>query len=526
MEGFSAAAATRTYCRPRCRPDARAARTFPTAAAAEAAGYRPCPRCRPYRWPEPLPVGVPEPVCRGVRFIRTGGALGAALTSGLREQRSHGDSGAHAAADAGTDDETDRWIAAQLDIGTDELRRAFLAHLGATPTQVAQSHRAHTARRLLDDTALPLADIARACGLDDTRQLAALCLEVFGALPDALRARRFASDRIDADRGLVLRLPFRPPYDWAAALAALRARAIPGVERVAGATYRRTIVAGGETGTIEIASRGADHLALRVEFPRPDGLIRIVERARRTLKLDLDPAAETRGHAPGAGGRAGRRHVPRGGRDGVGPATPAPGAWDPCEAAVRLVVGRQATAAGASTIIRRLVECHGTPLSVAGPPGLTHAFPSPEVLAQADLCLLGLTRPRADAISIFAGRIAEGRIRFDASMRTDALVSTIADVPGLDVEVAHAIAWLAGEPTTPPANPEIARLLVAGVAAPQPAVETRVAVRPVAWQPARPRPTVRRIVVQAVRWITEADRPADDHRPTPGPPSDRTPTPA
>src|SRR5690606_40801571 len=74
--------------------------------------------------------------------------------------------------------------------------------------------------------------------------------------------------------------------------------ALPIFERVAGATYRRTIVAGGETGTIEIASRGADHLALRVELPRPDGLIRIVERARRTLKLDLDPAAETRGHAP------------------------------------------------------------------------------------------------------------------------------------------------------------------------------------------------------------------------------------
>src|SRR5918996_447954 len=204
MEGFSAVVTTGIYCRPDCsaRPKPENVRAFGTAAAAEAAGYRACLRCRPYRSPQTAGWSGPELVCRAVQLILDG------------------------ALDEGNETE----LGGRLGVSARNLRRMFQKHLGVTPDGLARSARAHFARRLLDDTDLPVTDVAFAAGFGSVRQLHRACHDVFRAGPSDLRAGRRASDRLAADGGLRLRLPFRGPLDWPALLAYFAARAIPGVE--------------------------------------------------------------------------------------------------------------------------------------------------------------------------------------------------------------------------------------------------------------------------------------------------------
>lgn len=285
---FTAVVTTSIYCRPGCpapRPRAENVRHFALAAAAEAAGYRACLRCRPYRVPQQVPwTSSPELVCRGVRMILAG------------------------ALDGSTEIE----LGARLGVSARHLRRLFVHHLGVTPDGLARSARTHFARRLLDDTDLSIIEVAFATGFGSVRQLNRACREVFRMSPTELRARRRATDRLAADGGLALRLSFDGPLDWDAMVSHLAARAIPGVEAVSGRTYRRTIAINGNPGMLELRPGGDDHLILVAHLPHWEELIHIVDRARRIACLDRAPA-------PGV-----------------------PGAWDGFETGVRAIAGSNA----------------------------------------------------------------------------------------------------------------------------------------------------------------------------------------
>ncbi len=237
---------TGIYCVPSCsaRPHPGNVVRYGSPAAAEAAGFRACMRCRPYR-SAPTTMTGPEVVCRAVHLIAEG------------------------ALDGGTEDD----LARRLGVSARHLRRLFAEHVGTTPDRLARSNRTHFARRLLDDTDLTVTDIAWASGFGSLRQLNRACQEIFRASPSELRARRRKSDRLVADGGLVLRVPFTGPLDWDRMLGYFERRAIAGVEHVADDTYRRTITVDGDPGVIEITRGGADHLVLRVHLPhvgRPD----------------------------------------------------------------------------------------------------------------------------------------------------------------------------------------------------------------------------------------------------------------
>src|ERR687891_340657 len=204
--------------------------------------------------------GGPGLVCRGVQLVLDG------------------------ALDRGTEAE----LGARLGVSARHLRRLFHEHLGTTPDQVARSRRAHFARRLLDDSDLTITQVAFASGFGSVRQLNRACRELFRATPRELRARRRSADRLVADGGLILRLPFRPPLDWDAMLGYFALRAIPGVEAVADGTYRRTIVVDGDPGVIEVSLGGDDHLLLRAHLPHWEGLIHVAQRVRRIFGLDAD----------------------------------------------------------------------------------------------------------------------------------------------------------------------------------------------------------------------------------------------
>jgi AraC family transcriptional regulator of adaptative response / DNA-3-methyladenine glycosylase II len=411
MEGFSAVVTTGIYCRPGCsaRPAPQNVRPFETAAAAEAAGFRACLRCRPYRVAQPLGWSGPDLVCRAVRMF-VGGAL---------------------------DEGTEADLGARLGMSGRNLRRLFQQHLGLTPDQLARSRRTHFARRLLDDTDMAVTDVAFAAGFGSVRQLNRACLDVFRRAPTALRARRRSSDRLAADGGLSLRLAYRPPLDWNALAAYFGARAIPGVEHVDGLVYRRTITIDGDPGVIELLPGGDDHLVLRAHLPHWEGLIHVAERGRRLAGLDHD---------------AGGAHAPLAADPVIGPLLAdhpgrrVPGTWDAFETGVRAIIGQQVSVAAATTLSGRLAVRLGTSVAGLGAFGLSHTFPSPERVADADLTGIGLTPARAAAVVAFARAVAGDAVRLDGSVGLDAFVASVTAVPGLGPWTAQYLALRMGEP--------------------------------------------------------------------------------
>jgi AraC family transcriptional regulator of adaptative response / DNA-3-methyladenine glycosylase II len=421
MDTFTGVVTTGIYCRPGCsgNPLARNTRPYTSAAAAEAAGFRPCLRCRPDREPTPGWVEAPELVCRALRAI----------------------------ADGALDDATEDALAARLGVSARHLRRLFDLHVGATPAEVARSRRAHFARRLLDDTDLPLAQVATAAGFNSVRQFNRVMKDVFRFTPNDLRARRRAPDRLVADGGLELRMPYLPPLAWQSMLSFLAPRAMPGVEMVdldAG-IYRRVIELSGAPGVIEVWDEPErSTLRLRVHLPTFDGLVHLLASVRRLFDLDADPSvidtalARDRMLRPLVRARRGVR---------------VPGAIDPLEVSVRAVLGQQVSVAGATTLAGRVVERFGTPVPGIAALGLTHLFPDAATLAKADLTEVGVTGARARAVNELARAIATGDLELHRARDLDHTLAELQALPGFGPWTAHYVAMRAcGERDAFPAS--------------------------------------------------------------------------
>jgi AraC family transcriptional regulator of adaptative response / DNA-3-methyladenine glycosylase II len=411
MESFTAVVTTGIYCRPGCSgaPLPRNTRPYPYAAAAEAAGFRPCLRCRPDREPEPGWIDAPELVCRAMRHIVDG------------------------ALDGATEDQ----LAARLGVSARHLRRLFDENVGATPSEVARSRRAHFARRLLDETDLPIAEVGRAAGFNSVRQMNRVMKDVFRFTPQELRARRRTPDRCVADGGLEVRVPYRPPIAWEALLGFLAARAIPGVEAVdqdAG-IYRRTVELAGAPGVIEVwdePARGA--LRMRAHLPDFSGLVHLVAGVRRLFDLDADPAsidpvlARDRLLRPLVRARRGLR---------------VPGALDPFEVGVRAVLGQQVSVAAASRLAGRLVEARGSEVPGLAALGLTHLFPRPADLTRRLPSRVGLPGARAATVAGFARAVATGAVVLDAGRGLDETVAALEALAGFGPWTAQYVAMRA-----------------------------------------------------------------------------------
>lgn len=257
----------------------------------------------------------------------------------------------------------------------------------------------------------------------------------------------------------------------------LALRAIPGVEAVAGGIYRRTVVVDGVPGVIEVARGGDDHLLLRARLSHRDGLAEASRRVRRIfgLDIDLDAARAALAGDPVIGPLLAAR-----------PGLRVPGTWDPCEIGVRAIIGQQVTVAGASTLAGRLVERHGERVPDPAAPGLTHTFPSPSTLAEADLDGIGLTRARAGAVSAFAAAVAADRVRLDATVPLEELVAAIAGVHGVGPWTAQYVALRIGQPDALPASDlGLRRALAEPGAGPVLPSAAEVTVRAGAWRPWR-----------------------------------------
>lgn len=408
MTTYSAVRTTGIYCRPGCgaRPRAENVTTFELAAAAEAAGYRACLKCRPYRIVGHVASTAPELVCRAVQLI-IAGAL---------------------------DDDSEAALGHRLGVSARHLRRLFHEHAGVTPSQLALSRRAHFARRLLDDSDLTITQVAFASGFGSVRHFNRAMRDVFRSSPRELRERRRRHDRLAADGGLALRLPFDPPFDWDATWRYLARRAIPGVESVQAGSYRRTIVLDGDPGVLEFEAGGPDHLLLRAHLPYWEGLIHVVERAARMLGIDVEVVAGEAQFATDSVMAPIVRH-----QTGLR----IPGAWGPFEVGVQAIISQTLDLASTRDAVATIVRAYGT--HVPGlPHDLTHAFPSANTIADADIAACGLARPVAGAVTRFASAVATKTVQLDGAAALDELIWSLIAIPGVETSAAQQIALRLG----------------------------------------------------------------------------------
>lgn len=418
---FVAVRTTGIYCRPVCRvrtPKLRSCRFYATAAAAESGGFRPCLRCRPERAP-------------GVSLIDSPDALSAAAARML---------------EAGVGNDGIEPVAERLGITPRHLRRIFMQRYGVTPVAYAQTQRLLLAKRLIQDTALPLTAIALAAGFGSLRRFNALFLERYGMNPGALRGRSENGLEKTACDSFDLHLDYRPPFDWEGLLAFFRARVVPGVEQIDGAIYRRTVRLSLDVGVelrgwIEVR-HAADRNALRltVASTLQRGLPALLVAVRRLFDLDCDPDRVAEVLGPLAAPRPGLR---------------LPGALDPFEQATRAVLGQQVTVAAATTLAGRIASTFGSPLPSPFP-ALDRLFPTAaEIATLVPEALAGqrILPTRARCIHAIANAIVTGRLALRPEAPVEQALTVLRALPGIGEWTAQYIAmrclsWPDGFPHT------------------------------------------------------------------------------
>ena len=411
---------TRIYCRPVCPArisyrDHR--RFFPSAAAAEVAGFRPCMRCRPELAPGLAHIDAVPRLAREAANRIAAGAL-------------NGHTVAHLANDLGVSER--------------HLRRALERETGASPLELAQTHRLLLAKRLLSDTQLPIIRIAFASGFQSLRRFNAAFRTQYRMTPRELRvsrsARARASARSSEEAPVRLSLSYRAPIAWESLLTFLRRDAVAGIDFVDGARYGRTVQLEGETGFVLVESASAparrvSHVSVSISESLVPVLMPLLARLRQLFDLDAQPTLID-------------SHLARGPLRAVVARRPGiriPGALDGFDMALRAILRGYTLSAGADTgsnvLPARVADALGDEIQT-GIPGLTRLAPSAATVVDAGAARLeelGVPRRRATAAVAVAGLIADRKLQL---------------MPGSDPVSAHRMLTGVG------VNDQLARLIV------------------------------------------------------------------
>lgn len=404
---FTGVKTTGIYCRPVCgvkTPRASSCLFFSSAAAAEAAGFRPCLRCRPELAPYALQQNLAHAVWQRI-------AAGA-LNDGNAER-----------------------LAEEVGLSSRQLRRVLLQHFGVTPIELAQTQRLLFAKKLLQETRLPMSDIAYAAGFGSIRRFNALFSSRYGMAPTSLR--RESETQMPPPDAITLRLAYRPPFAWYALLDYLAVRAIPGVETVQASTYARSVQMETQSGWLRIAHLPARHqLELSVSVNLAHKLMPLLARVRQQFDLDANPeviAAHLSSDpllAPSIAATPGLR---------------VPGAFDAFELAVRAVLGQQVTVVGATTLAGRLVRAFGMPIETPFA-GVTHHFPAAERLAKTpvgDIAAIGMPAARGETIRQLAVFAQQGGLQLRPGTPLQEAIAHLKSVQGIGEWTAQYIAMRA-----------------------------------------------------------------------------------
>lgn len=405
---FTGVKTTGIYCRPVCAvktPRESSCQFFGSAAAAEAAGFRPCLRCRP----ELAPYALQQNLAHAVWQRIAGGAL--------------------------NDGDVER-LAREVGLSSRQLRRVLLQHFGVTPIELAQTQRLLFAKKLLQETSLPMAEIAYAAGFGSVRRFNASFSQRYGVAPTTIR-RATVPVAAAESAALKLRLAYRPPYQWQRIVAYLAGRAIPGVEAVLTENgqdaYVRSVRIGQTQGWLRVTHRAPRaQLEVEVAAALTPVLMPLLARVRAQFDLDANPGVID-AHLCGDPLLANRiAHWP---------GLRVPGAFDAFELAVRAVLGQQVSVAGATTLSGRLVARFGDPVVTPFAQVARH-FPLADALAEAEegIAAIGLPRTRAQTIAALARFAAQGGLQLRPGIGLDEAVERLKSVRGIGDWTAHYVA--------------------------------------------------------------------------------------
>jgi AraC family transcriptional regulator, regulatory protein of adaptative response / DNA-3-methyladenine glycosylase II len=396
---YIAVVSTGIYCRPSCpaSPKASNVRFYPTAAAAQGAGFRACKRCRPDASP-----GSPE---WSIRADVVGRAM-------------------RLIADGVVDRDGVSGLARRIGYSERQLNRALVAEVGAGALALARAQRARTARILLETTGIPITEVAFASGFTSVRSFNETIRQVFATTPTELRR----GHELGAGP-ITLRLAYREPLDIRALFSFLAARAVPGIEHVSGSIYSRSLSLPHGAGVIRVAD-SSGHLSCTLHLDDMRDLTAAVQRTRRLFDLDADPAAidELLRNDPLIGA-----HVR------AAPGRRVPGAADVFEVAVRAIIGQQVSVAAARTVAGRIVQHYGKPLT-SPVDAVTHLWPDAATLAEADENELPMPLSRAATIQSLAGSVAGGDIQLDPGADRDELRTALRSIRGIGEWTAEYVA--------------------------------------------------------------------------------------
>lgn len=442
---------TRIYCRPSCPvrpPFARNVRFYPTAAAAQRAGFRACKRCRPDASP-----GSPEWNVRGDIVART--------------MRLIADGTVDRAGVAG--------LAANLGYTTRQLERLLQAEVGAGPLALARAQRAQTARVLIETTDLPFGDVAFAAGFASIRQFNDTVRSVFENTPSALR-RRAATQAASAPNSpgtVCLRLPVRTPFAYAGVFGHLAAGTVPGCEEIRDGAYRRSLRLPFGNAIVALTP-AVDHVRCVLVLDDFRDLTTATARCRRLLDLDADPEAVDEALSAddefsAVVAKAPGQRIPR--------------TVDEAELAVRAVLGQQVSTKAASTHAGRLVAAYGQPIN--DPEGsLTRTFPSVEQLAEIDPVHLAVPKARQRTLSALVAGLADGSVVLSAGCDWERARTQLLALPGVGPWTGEIIAMRAlGDPDAFPAGDLGVRLAAKQLGLPSD--ERSLTARGARWRPWR-----------------------------------------
>lgn len=409
---FTAVLTTRIYCRPGCPaapPKPENMSFYPSAAAAQEAGFRACKRCRPNAAPgSPQWNERADLVSRAMRLI----------------------------ADGVVDRDGVRGLATQLGYSVRQVERQLLAELGSGPLALARVQRAQTARLLIETTTMPLNTLATAAGFASVRSFNETVREVFAMTPSELRARGKGRCQPHTPGSISLRLPFRRPLCPDNLFGHLAATAVPGVEEWRQGAYRCAIRLPHGHAVVSVRPM-PEYIACELSLTDLRDLTTAISRCRWLLDLDADPIAVDEQLsrddllAPLVEKYPGRR-VPR--------------TTDPAQFAIRAVLGQQVSTAAARTHAARLVLAHGEPIEDRQG-GLTHLFPTPNALAELDPESLAMPRTRRATLQRLVRALVEGELELGIGSDWDKARAQLSQLAGIGPWTIESIAMRAlGDP--------------------------------------------------------------------------------
>ncbi len=405
---FTAVLTTGIFCRPICpanTPKQKNCRFMPSAAAAQAAGFRPCLRCRPELSPNfPGWHGTSATVTKALKYI-SDGFLNSNDVPGLAEK---------------------------LGLGERHFRRLFQKHMGTSPTNVAMSRRLLMAKQLLCESRLPVTQIAHAAGFQSVRRFNDALKRNFKLSPSDIRKRNGSTAGNSAE--LTLKLGYSPPYNWENIINYLRPRAIPGVETICDNSYSRTFQLQDRIGSFTVAPlTKVNMLSVTIRNCEVTSIPLILSRVRSIFDLDtnINVINHHLSDFPDLAGRILNN-----------PGIRVIGAWDPFELTIRAILGQQVTVAAATTLSGRIVARHGIPC-VTPCATLSHIFPTPEILAKADLSGLGITGNRIKAIQNLAQVLTDDPDFFNRSTDLSDIIDNLCKLPGIGAWTANYVAMRA-----------------------------------------------------------------------------------